>query len=264
MAPTRRLAASVAIAVPLVVAVLVWMGWFPALSSSPSPPPQDTSAPVAALEEAGTAERLVGDRAAEYIAQSRLRYLHTGAHLRWAGAKPTQQVVVLRTQDHRPAGWHAEPSQSQYSFAASAVTSQGAVTFWSWDDGNSATWEGVILVESYSGGSWSSWEAQIDISTSAYSTVWAEWTGGEIEEEYQTDLLADPELRLAAWGHGGCGGPSGCPGYGAEEMQDFVTCIVSGCSGVAATCRLLGPGWAHCFAGGCAGIIVQCALDSIL
>lgn len=209
-----------------------------------------------------TVEHLSGQQAADYLAQSRLLYLAPGAHLRRAGAKPTQDVIVLRRDRGRPATFEGRPSQGSYVLATVASTSQGSVTFWSWDDGNNATWEGVITVENNSNGAWSTWEAQIDISTSAYTTLWAERTGGEIEEEYQTRNWSDPsDLRLAQWGPSGCA--AGCQTYATQEYQDFVDCIVTGCTGVAAACRMMGPGWANCFAAGCAGVAVDCALDTL-
>jgi len=221
-------------------------------SSLSTPPPEQRNT---------TVEHLWGQKAADYLAQSRLRYLAPGAHLRRAGAEPTQNVVVLRWDRARPAAFEGRLSQGSYALATVASTSQGSVTFWSWDDGNDATWEGVVTVENYSNGAWSTWEAQIDISTSAYTTLWAERTGGEIEEEYQTRNWSEPnDLRLAQWGpRGGC---AGCA-YATQEYQDFIDCIVTGCSGVAAACRMMGPGWANCFAAGCAGVAVDCALDTL-
>lgn len=213
-----------------------------------------------------TTEHLSGQEAAEYLAQSRLRFLASGPHLRWAGAEPTEEVIVLQRDHARPARFVGPGNAGSYSLAQSYVSnSYGGLTLWSWDDGDDSTWEGVILVERYSDGSWSTWETQIDISTTNYTTVWAEWTGGEIHEEYQTrKSLGSGDFRLAAWGGGGCG--PGCPGgtYATQEFQDFVQCYLSGCSGVAAACRMLGPAWGNCFAAGCAGVVIDCAIDHLL
>jgi hypothetical protein len=56
-----------------------------------------------------------------------------------------------------------------------AQTEQGAVTFWSWDDGDPNTWEGEVFVEDYANGLWSYKAKQMDTETSEeLIVIWAE------------------------------------------------------------------------------------------
>jgi len=82
------------------------------------------------------------------------------------GFEPTENVYVERTVRFLsdPSGHgeiEATPVQSY-----SEQSSEGEIIFWSWDDGNDATWEGIIYVEVYATNEASTWEGQLDASDS--------------------------------------------------------------------------------------------------
>jgi hypothetical protein len=67
----------------------------------------------------------------------------------------------------------------------------GEIVFWSWDDGNAATWEGVIYVENYVTGATATWNTQMDVTTEYFEVLWehlAASTGPSQSDELMTSL----------------------------------------------------------------------------
>jgi hypothetical protein len=83
------------------------------------------------------------------------------------GYRPTDIVHVERIASFRSAGFLSTQTQQE-------LTSEGEILFWSWDDGDDSTWEGVIYFEHYASGLAGTNEAQIDCSNEEQPLLWSQ------------------------------------------------------------------------------------------
>lgn len=101
-------------------------------------------------------------------------------NLQKRGIVPTVDVTVVRKL---PTG---EVRSGEAMTASQSVsTGAGEVLFWTWDDGDDNTWEGVVYVERYSDGMYVTWDMQLDISspTTIDSGDWTELDDfGDVDE----------------------------------------------------------------------------------
>lgn len=150
----------------------------------------------------------------------------------------------------------------------------GEIVFWSWSDGNNATWEGEIYVEVYSTGWAATYEGQIDASTSQHPWIWYENTWerprGPIQTEYGTPPPASGFAVLAV-------APSWLPRDPASRPSGYALalrgmawakcwrgCVVGACSAIAGACLFSNGLWPKCFGGGCVFAELGCAIDCAL
>jgi hypothetical protein len=179
------------------------------------------------------------------------------------GYQPTKVAVVMRTV-------RVDRLISQGLLPATAVPAgteisneEGEIVFWSWNDGDDSTWEGITYVAKYTTGQWATYDSQISIPVPQYTTVWSQQTGGSIQEEHQdvTDRSRrkmDGFLQAIArpGDYGAIATPaamsSQLPGTrlaspSKQDYQDFLVCSVGFCFICAEGCVFAGPFWPECF-----------------
>lgn len=191
----------------LAIMPLTMLGWFPVMAASSDPearPPcsQLGGAHIRSAITLGGGEsaldpdirrvRLGNDVWVERLTgKAALAHLHNimsrrpGAFdrarqsLRDRGFVPTETVYVERTirlASTQPFGKGLVVPAQDYSES----NEDGEILFWSWDDGDDATWEGSIYIEIYSDGAASTWEGQIDASNEEHNWIYylKTWEGG--------------------------------------------------------------------------------------
>ncbi|MGD2113917.1 MAG: hypothetical protein PVG07_02620 [Acidobacteriota bacterium] len=199
--------------------------------------------------------------------------------LRARGLEPTEHVYVERTvrlasNRNESSGSRAVPTQDY-----SEENSDGEIVFWSWDDGNDATWEGSIYVEVYSSGDASTWEGQIDASDETHEWNYYEktWSGGgdgpggeplpatneappwPSRRSHHGVTLASRSPNGSHTAYGSNGSMYTPVGW-SSWAHCWRACVVGGCAAVAIQCIRSGPLWPACFGIGCIGAEVGCAI----
>lgn len=216
------------------------------------------------LVQSGQAyEVLRGSRALTYLANKRLqhpqRFMGMGGALASAGYRPTDTIYVERSLDPEEAMDILGDRGSRLIQPRRASTTysnwQGEQIFWSWDDGNDATWEGSQYVERYSDHAWASYDGQLDISNTNGDAIWGTKTGsgGGIDEEFQVSIPGGESrgsIRFA-----------GFFDDVDEDFKQWALCITGGCLGCAGGCLLTGPGYPLCYGGCCFGVSITCAFN---
>jgi hypothetical protein len=245
---------------------------------------------VTQLPDGRVLEELHGEAASRHLRQlmSRRPEAFANVSLQDRGFRPSEEVVVQRLgrRTHAPIGWDgfADPGNPFFVFAQSddyaEWSADGEIIFWSWDNGNPATWEGVIWFADYTTGVAGTNEAQVDISsTSTHELVFLENTydagggggGGGGLEPMEPMLMGNPArcatggVRFASLGAGSTWvSPGYALAYGGWSWRRWGGCTVSwgvgGCAGAATGCALSGPGWAKCTGAFCAGAFVASAI----
>jgi hypothetical protein len=254
------------------------------VSTAPTPhsyPVFDNS--IQLLENQGklvAVQRLSGKEAYDHLQQVRdvkgEAFGHSVALMASQGYRPTKVAVVVRTVRVDKLISEGVIPSSAVPVGTEISNQEGEVIFWSWDDGNDGTWEGVTYVAKYSTGQWATYNSQVNIQVPQYSTVWAQMTGGSIQEENQDVLDRGPQRMngfLQAISRGG-GVPATplavassprAPGVGLaainanQEFEDFVICSVGFCYICAEGCIFAGPFWPECFGLCCFLSILFCA-----
>lgn len=124
----------------------------------PTPPPPHTGN-ISPLESRiirtgpNTAvEQLRGQAALERVAQIATRNPGEGAAIATAlqsrGFRPTDHAIAIRSLRMTARGW--VPADEVQTLPAQAVSGQeGEVAFWTWDDGDNTTWEGLVHCVNY-------------------------------------------------------------------------------------------------------------------
>lgn len=212
-------------------------------------------------------ELLQGSKAFDHLSQKRLRhpqrFLHFAGALAAKGYRPTETIVVIRSIG--PASL-AEPHRERELIPLFVATvesnSEGEQIFWSWDDGNDATWEGSQYVERYSDGAWVSYDAQLDISNDEGNVIWSEQTGRGGRAVYdQTQVRQgqghlSPLLRRVMLPVKDV--------LNESPIQEWAVCLAAGCGGCAGGCWFTGPKYPECFGSCCFGVSIACALEYYL
>lgn len=191
------------------------------------------------------------------------RFVGFGGSLAARGYRPTGMVVVLRSVG--PARFDpAGESGGTTAFAAfTDSNSEGEQIFWSWDDGDDATWEGTQYVERYSDGSWVTYDGQLDISNNDGHVIWGEETGrgggtvyDQISHSHSSHRLAISPQRLSTLLVHDV--------LHQSPIQEWAICLVAGCAGCAGGCVFTGPVYPQCFGNCCFGVSIACALEYYL
>lgn len=235
-------------------------------------------------------EKLTGQRAVDHFRRLRAerpeRFARAGQALARRGYQPTRDVIAYRTlslagayaPSDLPEGFRPQPG---LRLAADSFSeSEGEIIFWSWDDGNDATWEGMAYVERYSDGAYVNYDAQADISTDdSWHSVWSEetssggggWDGGDDCREciYPTSNSTGGTIVPAVTGN-----PSAALGHGMLDLRlaqassrwdGYLGCALSRCVGCGVACKWTGVAWGKCTGGCCAGMgFVACAVERLL
>lgn len=243
-----------------------------------SSPVTERSAEVhrVALADGAFVERLTGEAALAHLYNSMSRRPEAFAGARRAlgarGFGATSTVYVERTirLAKGPLGGGGAtilPAQTH-----SEQNSDGEIVFWSWDDGQNATWEGAIYIEAYASGVAATWEGQIDASTAQHPWVYYRKTwegGGGSPHPTRLDHLPPlPGIFPAATS----AMPRRSRPQGAEVLPaSFGTwaicwrsCVVTGCGTAAVGCIASGPLWPKCFALWCLGAEAACGLGCLM
>ena len=232
------------------------------------------------LSEGVFAERLSGAAALAHLRNLMSRHpsamTASRANLTGRGFAPTDVVYVERTI--RLASDGSEQYGSSFSLAQDSgeSNSDGEILFWSWDDGDDATWEGTIYMEMYSNGAASTWDGQINASNSQhdwvfYQKTWTSGSGGPRPVDFRTPGEAPPlpgrvpQVGYAVLSSGADHGSS--PNVTVSWMGWAVcwrSCVVTGCGTAAVGCIRVGPGWPGCFAAWCIGAEIFCGVGCYL
>lgn len=203
-------------------------------------------------------EVLTGNRAFNHLSSKRLRnperFAGMGGALAARGYRPTDVIVVERSLG--PAriaipGYRGSDSPETELAGVTYNNWQGEQIFWSWDDGDDATWEGSQYVERTVNPAWVAYDGQIDISNTNGTAIWGVQTGG--------------------------GGPISLPGmpdgikphfaqysfaqHLDRDFQEWAVCMMGGCMGCAAGCLFTGPAYPGCYGSCCFGVSIACAIE---
>lgn len=236
---------------------------------------------VTELPDGRVLEELHGDPAYRHLQQliSRRPDAFANLSLLARGYRPSEEVLVQRVR--RPQ--HAANRGDGFSMFAQSYeesNSEGEIIFWSWDNGDPGTWEGVVWFEDYTTGLAGTNEAQVDISsTEVHELVflvntWESGGGsggsGDMEQMVMWDAprcaTVVPGVRFASLDVGSTWvvGDYALASSGRFSWRRWGGCTVSwgvgGCAGAATGCALTGPGWAKCTGGFCAGAFVASAI----
>lgn len=234
-------------------------------------------------------EVIHGKRAVDYLEVVKKerpeRFKKAGSKLKELGYKPTGEVVVYRTVNvAKPVSKGLRsgnnslvlPAQDTYS------DSEGEVIFWSWDDGDNGTWEGITSVERYSDGAYATYESQALIATDNYDTVWEDQTSyygggadggggngdggpGIIRSALPSGLPATSFRRAVLKPGDGLNGTfRTMPVVAGRSWSSYLYCVAVGCTSCAHNCRYTGPLWPGCFGLCCGYFVVRCGLRELV
>ncbi len=241
---------------------------------------------LTALPDGRILEELHGEPAYRHLQQLMSRRPEAFANLSLPakGYRPSKEVLVQRvTRPQRAAirgDGFANRGDGFFMFAQSyqESNSEGEIIFWSWDDGDPGTWEGVVWFEDYTRGIAGTNEAIVDISsTEAHELVFLvnTWesgggSGGSGEQQIMWDAprcaTVVPGVRFASLDVGSTWvvGDYALASSGRFSWRRWGGCTVvggvGGCAGAATGCALTGPGWAKCTGGFCAGAFVTAGI----
>ncbi len=228
-------------------------------------------------------ERFRGQAARTHLLNLMARYPAQFAQAHAAmsdrGAKPTEEVFVLRSL--ALADPAAEASSTMGFVPQSVVIgdASGEMVFWSWDDGDPNTWEGQIYVAHYAEQYEGIYDVQFFVGSASFSLSWASlvWQNHEPWHQFPDavvdggDSLGDvPELAMtpsllssARQSQEGImpfsGGPGGPPQDPRSRAQVYWECWINGvrdgCAYSVAACiigaALGGVGFPVCVAAEC-------------
>ncbi|HYH05529.1 MAG TPA: hypothetical protein VEK11_00580 [Thermoanaerobaculia bacterium] len=211
--------------------------------------PLDAKAAQARLQEL-KAQRPEAFRKAASVLQSR-------------GWTPTD-IVVARRIAARAEG----PVQPAQTFSDGDTE----IIFWSWDDGDNATWEGQIYIHNYANGGELLLDGQFQTDSSTLAVNW------ESEIYYKgprtSPGASDPYVMLQRDGVrvASLGGIDVAAATNADillvqslrrRLQSWAECTATGCWSGALACRFTGPAWPECAAGACLAVMVGCAMQQL-
>jgi len=236
---------------------------------------------VKAAEKSGNqVEVLRGDKALAHLNNLKARRSSAFALavklMEERGFKPTNIVTVVRsTRLVRQPTSGVRPEMHRVQTSVS--NDSGEVVFWSWDDGNSATWEGVVYFEDYTTGANFTGNAQIDISQGdTESIVWEQQVsytsggGGSIDKKYTSlrPFSKDQEIvQVASTSPDLIASISSRPPIyltqTAARVANFLMCFSSRCYVHMMQCRWTGPGWSDCSAALCGIDAIMCGIAAL-
>lgn len=228
-------------------------------------------------------EELSGESARRHLEQLMSRRPNAFANISLAakGYIPTEHVVVQRIS-RIPTQLGASQWNSFFTQTYEEYDAEGEIMFWSWDNGDDNTWEGVIWFEHYASGLAGTNEAQFDVSNEEHPMMWLDNTwessggGGDGDGDHELVEMVRwsgprcgtgvPGVRFASLGTGSVTGTYAlAAGF---DWGSWGRCTgawtVAGCSGAAVACIAAGPKWAPCFGFGCAGAFVAAAVGCAL
>jgi len=193
--------------------------------------------------------------------------------LKKRGFQPTTQAwaVLHSAKASGPVDSKNGIQLAQYSWSGD----EGEIDFWSWDDGDNGTWEGVLYAENYDTGVAVTFDLQINIEVDGnYWTVFSDCTGAERNgQPYEVKTSPaggqDSGIRLASLNAESRFLPAllssmnvkQAPGHPYELVlhpQQYFGCAFWGCLAVAVGCAFLGPGAPPCFFAACTAVLVAC------
>lgn len=134
------------------------------------------------------------------------------------------------------------------------------LTFFPYNNGNNATWEGIIYYRNAVGEA--VFSALLDIS--GYSSVsvirehcYMSTTGTQLRDVGKGNSPASPRMTSVSYSknHSTNAAPQ------LISIRAFVNCAVTGCMQILSSCRGLGPYWTHCFIAGCSAVVMECAIE---
>lgn len=240
-----------------------------------------TTAPFIAADttviRAGDHEVVV-ETAAPQAARARLEQLkvqnpdafsRAGIALAQHGCKATETIVV-RHVSRRPAK-KVQPTESY-------TDGDTEIVFWSWDDGDNATWEGEIYVINHSSGAEMLLDGQFDTTTQSLPVSWEStvYRRGPMtapaEGSPTTSLPREDSVQVAGLGNQGILAAVHAMRSNSIELvqtgprrrlQHWAECAGGGCWSGLLACRFTGPAWVDCAAGTCMAVMVACAWDAL-
>lgn len=243
---------------------------------------------IQAVSSDQAVEVLHGKRAVDYLEvvekEKPERFKKAELRLKELGYKPTTDVVVFRTVNIAKSGSKGPQNGNKHLVLPAQDTysdSEGEVIFWSWDDGDDGTWEGITSAERYSDGAYATYESQVLIVTENYETVWEEQTsyyrggsdggGGGGDEGPGIIRSALPGLSKTSLqravlkpGNEVQGNLRIMPAQSRGNFSRYLLCVAAGCISCTQQCRYTGPLWSKCM-GLCCGIwVVRCGMSEMI
>lgn len=162
------------------------------------------------------------------------------ADMRKRGYNSTEIVFVIK----RLSIDQKSESRSTPDKEETVTSSEGEMTFWSWDDGYDGTYEGIIYTLDYSTGKDAAWSGQMNIETAEYYEVWSNlYSGDPLIQKIQKGFDKHNPAAVQA-----------------KSWQSWAVCALSICSHCGFHCSWYGPFWGHCMGGCCGGTIVLCGI----
>lgn len=218
-------------------------------------------------------DTLVGKAALARLAELRARkpatFAKADALMEAKGYKRTETVVVRQSGNLRKeSASGVQPAQELYS-------SNSETVFYSWDDGNNGTWEGMMYVADYSTGEEILVSGQCDITRPSIEipVLWEQtvsYSGGTTIAPEARNERSRPAVQVATMDSDGVEHARSVAGANDIQrvqfrayLKRFLLCSVGGCIGVAAYCAAAGPGFWHCMALGCGAVVVGCSITSL-
>ncbi|HEX8619367.1 MAG TPA: hypothetical protein VF911_17425 [Thermoanaerobaculia bacterium] len=205
----------------------------------------------------GEVEVLRGESARAHLRNLKMKspkaFKASEENLRRRGFEPTSEVLVVRSTDPSVA-----PAQT------TVESSAGEIVFWSWTDGDDATWEGSMYATKYSTGEEVIHDSQLD--TSSNHVMWEYLAYETPRQRYQTtaNRLRHPSPYVLLARQPATAASYATVGTVRPRVRDWVGCVVGTCAGAAYGCVLSGPAWPQCVVLTCAGAKVGCTLQWII
>ncbi len=222
-------------------------------------------------------ERIKGKAALKRLTELRNRqpeaFARARKDLRSHGFVPTEKVYIERTVRLASKGPGAGDPQVVPTQDYGESNADGEILFWSWNDGNDATWEGTIYMDVYSAGAAATWDGQIDTSTEEYPWIYYTKTwegpgsgGGRPKVDFQGPRPKGPSFSVVSATMTRPGGPRA---YLREaSFYDWAVCwracVVGSCIAAAIGCKWGDGLWPGCFGAWCVGAEVGCGVTCFL
>jgi hypothetical protein len=132
------------------------------------------------------------------------------------------------------------------------------LTFFPYNNGNNATWEGVIYYRNAVGEA--VFSALLDISAYSSVTVISEHcymstTGTQLRPVGKDNGRGEPRMTYS--NHAKNAAPQ------VPAIRAFIECSVRGCLQVVISCRGIGPYWVACFVPACYAVALNCAIEHL-
>jgi len=224
---------------------------------TPAPTGRQFQSPPSSVTVRDGVETLTGEAAVEHLEELKGRqkklFAQAERSMRERGYKATDAVLVQRTAD------------GNRRTQESASDGDGELVWISWNDGDSATWEGTLLYENYSTGITTVYNAQVLLS--ALETLWEERIGstggggGDRPEitELRPGAKHQPVAQIASGSRASAGLRSDIMLVQSADVGGFFRCANRGCMAALSACSSMGPYGMGCFVVICGGSMLFCA-----